>query len=144
MSDWRNWTNSQFESARHQKGYIICETSWNEQRQYFYSALDALGIHEMLASIIMLRPCTYMFRTEDLPLAEQIRDELKSLHPALPFTDGYTRVDDLSQLFDTGRLVLGFDAVTGALNELHDKQSDVHWADKTQYAICLVFLSCAQ
>eukprot|EP00698_Gefionella_okellyi_P007992 TRINITY_DN1960_c0_g1_i5.p1 TRINITY_DN1960_c0_g1~~TRINITY_DN1960_c0_g1_i5.p1 ORF type:complete len:711 (-),score=103.27 TRINITY_DN1960_c0_g1_i5:35-2167(-) len=112
LKDFMNWTNAQFAAVRNGENFRIMEHSWDEQRQYLYSAIDALG---------------------DLPLASAIRNELSALHPQQPALTGYKRMakSDLARPIDTGRLELAFDATNGAIIGLHDKHTGSQWASAT-------------
>ena len=83
------------------------ETSWDEQRAYIRSALDALG---------------------NTLFAIQAQDELQKLKPTRPDRTRYIPVDP-SQPFQSKHFGLGLDTSTGTIIHLTNKSTGRTWAN---------------
>ena len=107
LGDATNYTRELFDAARAQRNFQRIASSWAEQRAYLDQAVAAL---------------------EGSPLAPEARARLQVIEPAHPDEDGFEPVGDLSRPFETSHFSLRFDASSGAINYLLDRESGQTWA----------------
>ncbi len=107
LPDRVNYSADQFRSARKTEMFKKFEQSWVEQRTYLDAAVKAL---------------------HGSPLADDAEKHLRSIRPQKPSTAKYARVADLSTHFAGRHFDIGFDAATGAIVHLLDKQNNRQWA----------------
>ncbi|XP_025114212.1 uncharacterized protein LOC112576153 [Pomacea canaliculata] len=106
VGDLVNWSNAAFEKARSGQGYINCTASWQEQRQFLDLALNSLGSH---------------------PVVPSIMSEFENLEPSIPDLTGYDSVSLSDEYTCTDGTVLAF-ATDGSLGRLYDPYNKVEWA----------------
>jgi hypothetical protein len=100
LADFEAYDAARFGAARGEEHFRRMETSWQEQRDYLRSAVEAL----------------------DAPLAEQAHAALQVLDPQVPDARGMAMVRP-GELEETEFFRLRFDAQTGALALLEDRRS---------------------
>jgi len=108
LGDFTHYAAPEFQAARAEPGYRKVEASWDEQRGYLRSALQALG---------------------DSPLAAEAKTALQALEPVRPEMVGFELVPDPTAGFDTTHFTLAFDE-RGAITRLLQKSSGTEWASR--------------
>jgi hypothetical protein len=106
LLDYEAYNREVFSAARSQENFRNFESSWGEQREYIQSAVSAL-------------PNT---------LAEEARQQLQSLLPAVPDLNPNDEVLDFSKPLETAHFQIGFDQITGAINHLTDHSCRISYA----------------
>jgi hypothetical protein len=107
LDDYQQYGQEAFQATRTKPPFLKMESSWTEQRAYLDRALEGLG---------------------DTSFAEEARNHLKTLVPVHPDMQGFESVSELSTLFETAHFSLRFDAATGSINRLVQKQTGRNWA----------------
>lgn len=107
LADYTHYSRADFDRMRKEGPFRKMEASWDEQRAYLRSALDALG---------------------DTSFAARARAELQAHEPTWPVTTEYSTVDP-GKPFQTRHFGLGLDASTGAIIHLIDKSTGRSWAN---------------
>ncbi len=110
LKDYVNYEQKAFQKARASDPFRKFESSWAEQRAYIDEAVKALG---------------------NSPMAKEANDHLKAIQPNALSTEGYKLVKNASTVFDTPHFEIGFDAQTGAISHLVEKQNKRNWASPT-------------
>jgi hypothetical protein len=106
LDDYRAYGREDFQQARSRPNFRKFEASWQEQRGYIRSAVDAL---------------------EDAVLKDEAEQALQSLVPVPANLDEYVEVTDMRALLETPAFDLGLDS-RGALVHLRDKNTGQRWA----------------
>ncbi|XP_067655022.1 uncharacterized protein [Haliotis asinina] len=110
--DQYNWTNARFIYAMKHKDQHLLDgvSSWVEQRQFAYTALDTLDVH---------------------PLMAEVKMEWDMLKASKPDLEGYNKLSDPASVQSCGKgFKFGFRS-DGALSTLSDPYTKLNWASKT-------------
>jgi hypothetical protein len=107
LADYERYEREAFQAARSEPPFLKMEASWTEQRAYLDQAMVALG---------------------NTSWAEEARDHLKMLEPIRPDMGGFQPLSDLSEIFETDHFFIRFDAATGSVDRLVQKQTGRTWA----------------
>ena len=99
IPDEVNWSNEQFQKARNKlSSYTDNENSWKEQRMFLNLTLDACRGHK---------------------LYEYIEQHLAETKPHAVVTSSYKKIDPSQPIsLWNGSVTLGFDTITGSINQL--------------------------
>ncbi len=104
LKDWTNYRVKDFRAVRTQQNFKKMEASWQEQRAYIDSAVEALP-----------------------PLiGREARERLAGLAPVRLERVGFAPISDMSQQFELAQFSIAFDPQLGCLTRL--KTRDVDWA----------------
>jgi hypothetical protein len=106
LGDFTHYAAEEFQAARSQPAYQKVESSWEEQRGYLQSALQALG---------------------ESPLANEAKTALRRLEPVRPDLSGYEMVPDQAAEYETAHFILRFNE-RGAISRLVQKSNGLEWA----------------
>jgi hypothetical protein len=107
LNDTENYARKRFDAARTQDNFQKIAGSWAEQRGYLDQAVAALA---------------------GSPFAAEARARLQAIEPALPQRRGMTEVTGMGHPLTTSRFKFRFDAASGAMVHLLDRESGQAWA----------------
>eukprot|EP00731_Ephydatia_muelleri_P008681 Em0004g1019a len=114
LHDTTNWSNAAFQSALSEPNFQDIIASWVEQR--------LLGINFPLKTI------------QNTVLGNSIQESLDNMKFNGSISlDGYSRVENVSTIFQCGKIDLQFSSIDGSINYLVDRrtQSQVQYASST-------------
>jgi len=114
LEDYKIYKPEDFKKARSKPNFRLMEQSWNEKREYVYTAIAQLPKDK----------------------TAEAEKKLDSLKPIPVDKTNFVKIEGLKNGIDTQFFEIKLDSQTGGIIKLRDKTSGVEWANE-QHPLCL-------